>query len=313
MLLEVRGLRAYYRTLTGYVKAVNGVDLQLGEEILGIVGESGSGKSTLASSIILPKPPLRIVEGEVLFRGERIVAPSDTSGLTRVRYRHISIIPQYAMDSLSPTRKVYKIIKDLARGLGDDVLAKARRRLRRVNLPERVLDMYPVELSGGMKQRTVIVISTLLDPEVLIADEVTSALDVTTQRAVLEMLRDFKDSGIVRSIMIITHDIASVYQVSDTLAIMYAGRIVEHGPAEKVIRDPLHPYAQALISSIPKIGIHYKMQKLKGIPGNPPSLRNPPSGCAFHPRCSRSLDECSSREPRMVSKDGRRVACLLYE
>lgn len=313
MMLEVKGLRVYYKTLTGYVKAVDGVSFSLKEgEMLGIAGESGSGKSTLVNYIILPKPPMVRVSGSILYKGTDLTRLGREE-MRRIRYKGISIVPQYAMDAMSPTKKIHSIIKDLARGrASEDVVEKARERLRMVGLPAEVLDKYPIELSGGMRQRTVLVISTLLDPDILIADEVTSALDVTMQRAVLEMLRDFRDTGIVKSLILVSHDIAALYQVVDRLMVMYAGKIVEEGDAGELIRDPMHPYTKALISSVPRIGVHYKQKRLKGIPGEPPRMTNPPPGCSFHPRCPVAEDRCSREEPPQVEANGRRLSCWLY-
>ncbi|MCE4598698.1 MAG: ABC transporter ATP-binding protein [Desulfurococcales archaeon] len=312
-LLRVEDLHVYYLTLRGYVRAVDGVTFTLTKgEVLGIAGESGSGKSTLVNYIILPKPPMVRVKGRIYYKGLELTGLAREE-LGKIRYKGISIIPQYAMDSLSPTKKVKRIILDLARGRSrEDLIEKARERLKLVNLSERVLDMYPIELSGGMKQRVVMVISTLLDPDVLIADEITSALDVTTQRAVLEMIRDFKETGIIKSVIFVTHDIAALYQIADRIMVMYAGKLVEIGDADGVVGNPKHPYTRALIESLPRIGVRYKVKRLKGIPGSPPSLLNPPRGCRFSPRCSEALEKCRFEEPPETLVDGRRVYCWLY-
>ncbi|MCE4605198.1 MAG: ABC transporter ATP-binding protein [Desulfurococcales archaeon] len=312
-MLQVEDLRVYYKTLRGYVKAVDGVSFTLSKgEILGIAGESGSGKSTLVNYIILPKPPMVRIAGSIIYMG-RDIAKATREELAKIRYTGISIVPQYAMDALSPTKRIRAIIRDLTRGRADeDVEEKARERLKMVGLPVDVLEKYPIELSGGMRQRVVLVVSTLLDPDVLIADEVTSALDVTMQRAVLEMLADFRDTGIVRSIILVSHDIAALYQVADRIMIMYAGKIAEIGPAAEVIDDPLHPYTRALVNSVPRIGVRYRVRRLTGLKGEPPRLVNPPNGCRFHPRCSKAEERCRSMEPPPASIRGRRVYCWLY-
>ncbi|MEB3774907.1 MAG: ABC transporter ATP-binding protein [Desulfurococcales archaeon] len=312
-LLRVEDLRVYYMTLRGYVRAVDGVSFTLGEgEVLGIAGESGSGKSTLVNYIILPKPPMTRISGSIKYRGVELTSLTREE-LDRIRYTGISIVPQYAMDSLTPTKRIREIIRDLTRGRSkEDPLDKARERLRLVQLPEKVLNMYPIELSGGMRQRVVLVISTLLDPDILIADEVTSALDVTTQRMVLEMMRDFMDTGIIKSIIFVTHDLASLYQIADRVMIMYAGKIAEIGGMEEVVKNPLHPYTRALINSLPRLGIRYKTRRLRGLPGNPPNLLNPPRGCRFADRCSEAHDRCRIEEPAMEEVDGRIVYCWLY-
>ncbi|MEM4614031.1 MAG: ABC transporter ATP-binding protein [Desulfurococcaceae archaeon] len=171
--------------------------------------------------------------------------------------------------------------------------------------------MYPLELSGRMKQRVVIAISTLFKPRLLIADEPTSALDVVTQRQVLELLRDLRDRGVAGSILFITHDIASIRQIADKVATMYAGRI-ETGPLESVVKDPLHPYTSLLIRSVPSINASYKVRRLTGLGGSPPSLLHPPRGCRFHPRCPYAMPTCSEQEPYLVDLNDRWVACWLY-
>jgi peptide/nickel transport system ATP-binding protein len=180
------------------------------------------------------------------------------------------------------------------------VRPELERRLKLVGLTKDVLGMYPIELSGGMKQRTVLVISTLLDPSLLIADEVTSALDVSSQRAVSEMLVEFRDRGFVRSAMVITHDLAVLYQIADTILVMYAGKLAEKGPAETIVRDPRHPYTRMLLGSLPEVGVRYETTRLEGIRGRPPSLLEPPTGCRFRDRCPLAFEKCAE-EPQFVA------------
>jgi peptide/nickel transport system ATP-binding protein len=183
------------------------------------------------------------------------------------------------------------------------------RRLELVGLERSVLARYPIELSGGMKQRTVIVISTLLDPSLLIADEITSALDVSTQKAVAETLVEFRDRGFVKSMIVITHDLSILHQIADTITVMYAGKLAEKAPAEAVIDAPRHPYTKELIASLPEVGVRFADQRLSGIPGSPPALLDPPAGCRFRPRCPLADDTCLAEPPFTEIEPGHSVAC----
>jgi len=319
-LLEVKDLRAYYFTPQGPVRAVDGISFDLEEgQVLGIVGESGSGKSTLGSVLAnVIRPPLRLVSGQVLYRGSNIYS-MDPEKLRQLRARGISIIPQYAMNALNPTSRVRDIIRDLLMShdaSSDELnyrLKLARERALQLGLPPWALDRYAIELSGGMRQRVTILISTLLDPEVLIADEPTSALDVVVQRLVIQYLKDLLDSGAVKSMIFITHDIALINEVATDLLVMYGGQAVEYGPVDEVLRDPKHPYTKGLMISIPEPGVRIVKRPLTGLKGEPPSLLSPPSGCRFHPRCPLAMPICSSEEPPVVSVGGRRlVKCWLY-
>lgn len=312
MSLRVEDLRVYYQTLEGEVKALDGVSFAIADgEIMGLAGESGCGKSTLAQSIVRLVPPMKLVGGVVELDGEKLPI-DDFEAMNRHRMVGVSIVPQYAMSALNPTRKIGKLIKELlgARGISYRAkLPELENRLQLVGLPREVLDMYPIELSGGMKQRVVMVISTLLDPSLLIADEITSALDVSTQRAVAEMLVDFRDREIVKSMMVVTHDVSILYQIADSILIMYAGQPVERGPAEVITHAPRHPYTQLLVGSLPQVGVRYDEQPLSGIAGNPPGLIDPPSGCRFRPRCPFASERCESRPPLVEIGDGHSVAC----
>ena len=204
------------------------------------------------------------------------------------RFKEVSIVPQYAMSALNPTRRVGKMVAELLKSRGFDyksALPELERRVKLVGLDADILKRYPIELSGGMKQRVVMVISTLLNPSLLIADEVTSALDVSTQRAVGEMLLEFRDRKFVKTMMVITHDVSILAQVADTILVMYAGKLAEKASADVVINSPLHPYTQLLISSLPEVGVRHDEHTLVGIPGRPPPLLNPPAGCRFRDRC----------------------------
>ena len=206
----------------------------------------------------------------------------------------MSIIPQYALSALNPTRRIGTMASELLR-----VAARARSTRccpsssagsKLVGLPDDVLDRYPIELSGGMKQRVVMVLSSLLDPSLLIADEVTSALDVSTQRAVAELLVEFRDRGFVKSMIVITHDLSVLYQIADTILVMYAGKLAEKAPAATIVEAPKHPYTQLLLSSLPEVGVRFAEKRLQGIPGRPPSLIDPPTGCRFRARCPLASD-----------------------
>jgi peptide/nickel transport system ATP-binding protein len=228
------------------------------------------------------------------------------------RYRQVSIVPQYAMSALNPTRRIGKMIEELlhARGVRLDVVqSELDRRLELVGLSHDVLGMYPIELSGGMKQRAVMVLSTLLDPSLLIADEITSALDVSTQRAVATLLTDFRDRQFVKSIVFITHDLSILYQVADTILVMYAGKLAEKAPAEEIVSNPRHPYTKLLVSSLPEVGVRYENRQLSGIPGRPPQLLNPPTGCRFRDRCPLATARCATQPPFVKVEAGHSVAC----
>ncbi|TYB86494.1 MAG: ABC transporter ATP-binding protein [Kosmotoga sp.] len=312
MALDIKNLRAYYQTLKGDVKALDGATFTVKNgEIMGLAGESGCGKSTLSNTMILLKPPLRYVEGEILL-DEEIVPVWDMKKMNKFRFRKISIIPQYAMNAMNPTRKIGKMISELlaSRGVSYSKTKKElKRRLDLVELKHNVLDMYPIELSGGMKQRMVMVISTLMNPSLLIADEITSALDVSTQKAVAEMLVEFRNRGIVKSLIFVTHDISILYQIADSIMIMYAGKLVEKASTDIIIKNAKHPYTKLLISSLPDVGVKYTEKKLTGIPGKPPHLLNPPTGCRFRERCPVSYEKCLEEPPFLEVEEGHFVAC----
>jgi len=315
--LKVEDVRAYYRTrFGGEVRAVDGVSLTLAEgEVLGIAGESGCGKSTLARALSgLFDPPLRRVGGKVLIEGDDLYAMTPGALRTEVLGKRMSYVPQSAMNALNPTRKVGKFVRDVMRTHhpkmdGGAVLGRARQRLHALSLPDRVLDSYPFALSGGMQQRTVIMISSIMDPAVLIADEPTSALDVSTQKALVRMLRDLVRRGIARSLIFITHDIATLRHVCDRIAVMYAGEFVEVGTTEQIVFDPVHPYTKALLGSVlvPEPGV--RGRKLPTIPGRPPDLSDLPPGCRFGPRCTAHDDLCRRQHGVLTTVQGRLVRC----
>ncbi len=311
-MLAVDDLRVYYNTLKGDCRALDGVSFGVADgEIMGLAGESGCGKTTLGKSLIRLDSRMRYVDGSVALDGERLPLGNDRA-MNDFRFRKVSIVPQYSMSALNPIRKIGRMTAELleARGVdATDLRPELERRLKLVGLTPDVLGMYPIELSGGMKQRVVLVISTLLDPSLLIADEITSALDVSSQRAVSKMLVEFRDRGFVKSAIMITHDLAVLYQVADTILVMYAGKLAEKASAETIVRSPRHPYTKLLLSSLPEVGARYETTKLHGIPGRPPSLINPPTGCRFRDRCPLATTKCAEEPPFVEIGDKHHVAC----
>jgi peptide/nickel transport system ATP-binding protein len=312
MSLAVDDLKVYYRTLAGDVQALDGVTFSVADgEIMGLAGESGCGKSTLGKSLIRFDTRMRFVGGHVELDGEELPV-WDSEAMNPFRFKRISIIPQYAMSALNPTRKIGRMTKELlrSRGMGTNgEMSELSRRLELVGLSDDVLDLYPIELSGGMKQRVVMVVSTLLDPSLLIADEITSALDVSTQKAVAETLIGFRDRGFVKSMIVITHDLSILYQVADTILIMYAGKLAEKASAETIVNAPQHPYTKLLISSLPEVGVRYADKQLTGIPGRPPALLHPPAGCRFADRCPLATAKCRQEPPFVEVAPNHTVAC----
>jgi peptide/nickel transport system ATP-binding protein len=312
MSLAVDDLTVYYQSLRGDVRALDGASFRIADgEIMGVAGESGCGKSTLGKSLIRMDARMRYVGGHVELDGQELPVWDD-GAMNPFRFRDVSIIPQYALSALNPTRKIGKMIGELlaARDVDfDEVEPELRRRLTLVGLEEDVLERFPIELSGGMKQRVVMVLSSLLDPSLLIADEVTSALDVSTQRAVAELLVGFRDRGFVKSMIVITHDLSVLYQIADTILVMYAGKLAEKGTAETIVRSPRHPYTKLLLSSLPEVGVRFAERRLTGIPGRPPSLLDPPPGCRFRTRCPLASARCASAPPFAEIEPGHSVAC----
>ena len=297
--LRVRGLRVYYHTPLGAVKAADNVSFNLkADERLGFVGESGSGKSTTALAILrMIKPPGRIEAGEIWLDGTNLMTLAEEE-MRRVRLARIAMIPQGSMNSLNPVMRVRAQIADALRDHGvqmsrRQVEERVRGLLQSVGLRPEVADMYPHELSGGMKQRACIAIAISLRPKVIIADEPTSALDVVVQKQVMETLaRVQKDLG--ASVILVGHDMGLVAQFVDRVGIMYAGNLVEVSPVRDIFTRPLHLYTQMLIASLPSLE---QKGTFRGIPGLPPLLRDLPPGCAFHPRCPYADDRCQTEVP----------------
>jgi peptide/nickel transport system ATP-binding protein len=302
----------YYQTLRGDVRALDGATVSVSDgEIMGLAGESGCGKTTLGYSLIHLTAPKKFIDGRVTLDDESLPI-WDMEKMQMFRFHRVSIIPQYAMSAMNPTRKIGRMTSELLesrRVAYQEILPELKRRLALVKLPLEILGMYPIELSGGMKQRMVMVLSTLLNPSLLIADEVTSALDVSTQQAVAKMLMEFRDHGFVKSMIVITHDISILYQIADSILVMYAGKPAEKASTEVMINAPLHPYTRLLISSLPKVGVRCSTGRLCGIPGSPPLLLNPPAGCRFKDRCPIATVKCNQEPPFIEVEKGHHVAC----
>jgi peptide/nickel transport system ATP-binding protein len=321
-ILEVNDLTTKY--ITRYeenIYAVDHVSLTVEEgKTLGIAGESGCGKSTLALSLMgYYFPPLYYTSGEIVIDGRNIsgMDPDDVRKL--VLGNEIAYIPQSAMNALNPTQRIIHIIQDVVRAHDSSVSKKeiqahAEESFERLGLPAEVLRKYPTELSGGMKQRTVIAISVILSPVVLIADEPSSALDVTSQKMVIKMLRQLMEHGYIKSLIFITHELPLLYNVTDDIMVMYAGQIVERGTSKELVFDPLHPYSRGLMGSIivPESGV--RGSELTAIPGVPPNLKDPPSGCRFAERCKYARPVCKVTSVTLNEVgDGRAYRCIIPE
>lgn len=315
ILLDIKDLRTYFRTKKGYLKAVDGVSLQVPvNSIVGIAGESGSGKSTLVTTIfrVLPRNA-DIKGGKILFEGRDILQLGEKEFNSQIRWKKISWIPQVSMDVLDPLYKVKDQMIETILSHEDVSKAEALERIykiiKEVNLRPEVIEKFPHELSGGQKQRVVIATALLLNPLLVIADEPTTALDVIVQAQIMNIIKKEKQERKF-SMVFVSHDLALLAGISDYLAIMYGGKIVEIGKAEEIYKSPSHPYTQLLLQSIPDI--RKRNSGLKSIPGSPPDLINPPSGCRFHPRCPFAMEICKVQEPEMTKVSPTHyVACHL--
>jgi peptide/nickel transport system ATP-binding protein len=314
--LQVEHLTTNYKTLRGWVRAAEDVsfDLEKGEA-MGLVGESGCGKTTVALSLLKLLPQAgRIRKGRILLNGQDLVKMSDRQ-IRRVRWKGIAIIFQGAMNALNPVFKVSDQIIEAIR-VHDSNISKSAAKDRVAALFEMVgidpmrADNYPHEFSGGMRQRALIAMSLAADPEVLVADEPGTALDVVVQAQILKLLRDLKDK-LNLAMVFISHDLSIVAETCDKLAIMYAGHMVEYGTAKAVFAKPLQPYTQGLLGAFPSIKA--PRQKLTSIPGMPPDLLDPPKGCRFHPRCPYVMDICKTVEPKLLAAEPEHLAkCHLF-
>ncbi|HOB15763.1 MAG TPA: ABC transporter ATP-binding protein [Defluviitoga sp.] len=300
--LAVNNLKIYYYTRKGVVKALDDVSFTLKEgETLGLVGESGCGKTTLGMGLLrMPSPPGRIVDGEIIIDNENIVPLDENELRKRIRWSKISMIFQGAMNSLTP---VYSIKKQMLETLlnhremeEEQALEIIKKYLNYVGLSDDVLRRYPHELSGGMKQRVVIATALFLEPKIIVADEPTTALDVVVQAQIINLLKKLKHE-LNLSFIFITHDLATEAEVADRIMVMYAGKIAEIGTNSQIYgrQGPSHPYTKGLLGATPKL--REKVEELAFIPGTPPDLLNPPTGCRFHERCPVVFDKCSLNEP----------------
>ena len=314
-LLSVRDLKVQYMTARAAVRAVDGVSFDIAPgEVLGLAGESGSGKSTIAQALLrILNPPAIIAGGTISFRGQDILAMSDKE-LEQFRWQELSMVFQSAMNALNPVMTVGDQIVDTI--VSHRTMNESRARKRAEELfqivgidPDR-LKSYPHELSGGMRQRAVIAIALALQPPMMIMDEPTTALDVVVQKEIMQQIQDLKEE-MGFSILFITHDLSLLVEVSDRIAIMYAGQIVEIAPAREIYENPLHPYTQGLLNSFP--ALTGPKERVQGIPGSPPDMAAPPSGCRFHPRCTQVREFHKRLVPQLFEAEpGHWVACHLY-
>lgn len=313
ILLSIRDLKVYYKTMRGFVKAVDGVDLDINKgEVVGLIGESGSGKSTLGFSILRLLPNnAEIISGNILLNGRDILELTEDE-IRKIRWKEVSIIFQGAMNALNPVMRVGDQIAEVLIEHDEmsrsQALERARELLELVGIEGNRIDSYPHQLSGGMKQRVVIAMALALNPSLLIADEPVTALDVIVQAQIIDVLRSLKRKLDI-AILFITHDISLVAGFADKVAIMYAGKIVEFADVDDIFYNPLHPYTKALINAVPRL--KGEKREMEYIPGDPPDLINPPSGCRFHPRCPYAIDKCRVEEPPKKYIKGGYVMCHL--
>ncbi len=315
-LLEVDSLTVEYRTRRGAIRAVDGVSFSLDKgETLGLVGESGSGKSTLGHSLIrlLPYPGL-IVSGHIRIYGKDILNYSEEE-MRHIRGERIAYIFQDPMTSLNPVKKVGDHLIEFIRThkpeiSREEALRRAEKALKDVGIPPERMSDYPHQFSGGMRQRIMIALAIALNPDIVIADEPTTALDVIVQAKILDLLERLRDAYGM-ALILITHDISIVLERCERVIVMYAGKFVECTDSISLYKDPKHPYTQGLLRTVPNIEL--ADQKLEGIPGSPPDLLDPPKGCRFWPRCPYAMKVCRVKEPPMIELGGRSVRCFLYE
>ena len=318
-ILSVRNLKTHFKTDEGIVKAVDGVSFELKKgETLGIVGESGSGKSVTNLSImkLIPSPPGKIVDGEVLFDGKDILK-LDANGIREIRGNRISMIFQDPMTSLNPFLRIStQLVETIVLHQKTDknsARAKAIEMLELVGIPapEKRIDAYPHQFSGGMRQRVMIAMALSCSPELLIADEPTTALDVTIQAQILELMKELSRK-LGTATILITHDLGVVAGMCENICVMYAGRIVEKSDVDTLFANPKHPYTIGLINSVPRLDLETK-ERLYSIKGQPPNLVNMPECCPFHPRCEKAMDICRKKYPDIVKTDDHtEVCCHLY-
>ena len=313
-LLEVENLSVSYLTDTAEIGAVDRVALTLqAGEFLGVVGESGCGKSTLLFAIAqLLSPPAEITSGRVVFRGQDLVRLSD-SELRHVRWRDYSVVMQSAMNALNPMKSIGAQFKDTMRAheriSADAIRTRSAEVLHLVGIDDAHLESYPHQLSGGMRQRAMIAMALLFTPQLVIMDEPTSALDVVAQRSLMTQIKELQQQfGF--AVIFVTHDMSVIAHYSDRVMVMYAGQVAEIGDTGSIFESPLHPYSRGLLDAFPSV--RGPRRPLSGIPGSPPDLGRPPSGCRFHPRCSEAMAQCTTTEPPLYAVGDTQVRCLLY-
>ena len=321
-LLEIQGLKTHFRTDDGWLHAVDGVDISVDSgETVCVVGESGCGKSVTAMTVLklIPMPPGRIAAGRVLWQGEDLV-PLPPQAMQRIRAKEIAIVFQEPMTSLNPVYSVGEQIAEAVRLHGGfskrSALDRAVEMLKLVHIPqaERRVHDYPHQFSGGMRQRVMIAMALSCNPRLLIADEPTTALDVTIQAQILDLLQELKER-MGMAIMLITHAMGVVAEMAQRVVVMYAGKVVEEAPVKELFANPRHPYTQGLIRSIPRVDrTRHDRGRLETIPGTVPKLISPPEGCRFAPRCRYAVDACRSATPPLAEvAPGHRVACILQQ
>ena len=317
-LLEVKNLKTYFFTDGGVVKSVDDVSFNVKPgKTLGVVGESGCGKSITSLSImqLVETPPGKIVDGEIIYNGENLLG-KDKDEMRKIRGGEIAMIFQEPMTSLNPVFTVGQQIMEALMIHTDMDKTKAKERaiemlkLVRIPLAEKRFNEYPHQLSGGMKQRVVIAIAMICNPELIICDEPTTALDVTIQAQILDLINELKEK-LGTSIMMITHDLGVIAEVADDVMVMYAGKIVEYGTADQIFETPMHPYTHGLMNCIPKLNDDNET-RLHVIPGMVPSPDRMPKGCAFCPRCSEAKKICEEKMPELIEIDGQKVRCFKY-
>jgi peptide/nickel transport system ATP-binding protein len=314
-ILEVSGLSVDYVMERGTVRAVQDVSFDVAPgEFIGIVGESGCGKSTLLFAIAqLLAPPAGIAGGRVIFRGNNLVGLTDKQ-LTTVRWRDMSVVMQSAMNALNPVLSIAAQFADAMRAHGvtskQEIAERSAEALKMVGIDPVHLRSYPHQLSGGMRQRSMIAMAMLFTPDLVIMDEPTSALDVVAQRSMMVQIKELQEQ-LGFAVIFVTHDMSLVRHFTDRLMVMYAGQVTESGSTRRMFERPLHPYTVGLMEAFPSI--HGPRVPLTGIPGSPPNLANPPGGCRFAPRCPQVMEGCHTTAVPMYALDGRQVRCLLYE
>ena len=317
-LMEIRDLCVTYKTRLGSVSAVDHVSFDIFKgEILGLVGESGCGKSTMGKALMrMIDPPGEISSGQIILEGEDLMGYTPDQ-MRDVRGRKISMIFQDPMTSLNPTQRVDEHIIEAIQvhepGTNkENGLGRATSLIERLGIQQRRLNSYPHQLSGGMRQRVMIALGLVLNANLIVADEATTSLDVIVEAKLADQLREIRDEFGV-ALLAITHNIALVAELADRIAVMYAGHMAEIGPVEEVFDNPLHPYTQGLLSSVPNIKLD-DTEELYKMAGEPPNLTHPPSGCRFHPRCPKAMPICSKVTPKFEEvTPGRQVQCWLYQ